>query len=77
MLLGRNWQTDVTLALRSLRREPGSSAAVILTLALGIGATTAGRLNEERAAGSIVIRKLRALRACSIASFKARTRLAR
>ena len=39
--LGRNWNTDVKLAFRSFRREPGSSTAVILTLALGIGATTA------------------------------------
>ena len=41
MSIGRNWNTDVKLALRSFRREPGPSTAVILTLALGIGATTA------------------------------------
>jgi len=41
MRFGRNWSTDVKLAVRALRRQPGSSAAVILTLALGIGATTA------------------------------------
>lgn len=35
------WWRDVRFALRSLSRNPGFSAVVIVTLALGIGATTA------------------------------------
>ncbi len=34
--------TDLRLGLRAFRRQPGSSAAIVVTLALGIGATTAG-----------------------------------
>ena len=36
-----NLRRDVVLAARTLRRQPGFSATAILTLALGIGATTA------------------------------------
>ena len=34
--------TDLRLGLRAFRRQPGSSAAIVVMLALGIGATTAG-----------------------------------
>lgn len=37
----RGLTADVQLALRSLARQPTSTAAIVLTLALGIGATTA------------------------------------
>ena len=38
---GEDLRRDVTYALRSLRRNPGFALATILTLAIGIGATTA------------------------------------
>jgi putative ABC transport system permease protein len=37
----RAWMTDSRLALRALRRRPGFSLTVLITLALGVGATTA------------------------------------
>jgi putative ABC transport system permease protein len=36
-----NLSTDLRLAVRALRKQRGSSAAIVMTLALGIGATTA------------------------------------
>ena len=35
------WMRDLKYALRGLRKAPGFAAAVIMTLALGVGATTA------------------------------------
>jgi predicted permease len=37
----RAWMRDFTLAFRALRKRPGFSLTVLVTLALGIGATTA------------------------------------
>ena len=34
------WTRDLSLALRKLLRAPGSTAIVVLTLALGLGAST-------------------------------------
>ncbi|MGH9410835.1 MAG: ABC transporter permease [Vicinamibacterales bacterium] len=39
--LARGLDADVRLAFRMIRREPASTMAVVVTLALGIGATTA------------------------------------
>jgi putative ABC transport system permease protein len=35
------WMKDLRMAFRALRRRPGFSATVLITLALGVGATTA------------------------------------
>ncbi|MCA9736152.1 MAG: ABC transporter permease [Gemmatimonadetes bacterium] len=37
----RAWGQDIQLALRSLRRRPGFAVTVLVTLALGVGVTTA------------------------------------
>ena len=40
MMIDKLWH-DLRMAIRSLSRRPGLSAVVVLTLALGIGSTTA------------------------------------
>ena len=42
---------DLRLALRGLRRQPAQAAAIVATLAIGIGASTGGGISASRCPG--------------------------